>query len=55
MKEIKVKMAYNKSTPGTHVYNAEDKKAQIPTLYIRKDGEGEPSPSILVTVTEIKP
>lgn len=46
-----VNMTFNKSTPGTHVYQDKSDGAKIPTLYIRKPafGNGAP-PTIEVTV-----
>lgn len=53
MKNLTIVMKYNKSTPGTHVYQAENKKASVPTLYIKKDAfDGDPPDTITLTVGE---
>jgi len=52
MKEIKVKMKFLRSTPGTHVWKEAGDDYVIGTLYIRKSKvEGEPPQEIEVTVT----
>ena len=46
-KEIVVTMTYKKATPGTYVYEADDKEAAVTSLYVRKNKiEGDQPMSI---------
>ncbi len=49
---LKVHLAYDRSTPGTHVYKAHQEGVAISALYIRKDGiQGERPDNITVVVS----
>ena len=55
MKKIAIGMTYTKDTPGTHVYNAGDKTAVVPTIYIKKAAMPDGAPAtIMVTIEEVK-
>lgn len=49
-------LEFSKSTKGTHVYQAKDENAAVPTLYIRKTGMDNGTPPDEITLTiDFKP
>lgn len=54
MKKLTISMKYVKSTPGTHVYEATDKKdALVPTIYVKKAAfDGDPPDTITLNIGE---
>lgn len=48
--KIKVPMSFSKSTKGTHVYQADDPDAFIPTVYIKKAAMTDPAKQITLIV-----
>ena len=54
MKTIEVKMTYEKSTKGTHVFKDHSLDAPIPTIYIKRDVFNGSIPDVIkLTVSDI--
>jgi hypothetical protein len=53
MPSIKIQLAYNKETPGTHVFKADDPAAPVTALYIRKSAFSDVVPkTVVLTVAD---
>lgn len=50
MKPIEVTMTFKKSTKNTHVYNCEDDKTPVTTLYIQRSAVGNDTPPFIKVV-----
>jgi len=54
MKTIEVKLTYDKSTKGTHVFKDHSLDAPIPTVYIKRSAFDDSIPDVIkLTVSDI--